>query len=119
LAGAYDRRRGTAIVDTSKGILVVRQGNAPFLLPGGGAKNNELMIEAAIRELREETGMAAYNIKYLFTFHKSKVFLIRANGVPKPLHEISQIGYYSPESPLPMSYNTKKIIERYWNQKRT
>jgi len=119
LAGAYDRRRGTAIVDASKGILVVRQGNAPFLLPGGGAKYDESMIEAAIRELREETGMTAYNVKYLFTFHKSKIFLIQANGVPKPRHEISQIGYYSPESSLPVSYNTKKIIERYWNQRKT
>ncbi|MFA7562470.1 MAG: NUDIX hydrolase [Methanoculleus sp.] len=117
MAGAYDRRRGTAIVDTSKGILVVRQGNAPFLLPGGGAKYKESMIEAAIRELREETGMTAYNVKYLFTFHKSKIFLIRANGVPKPRHEISQINYYSPGSSLPISYYTKKIIERYWNQK--
>jgi len=77
------------------------------------------MIEAAIRELREETGMTAYNVKYLFTFHKSKIFLIQANGVPKPRHEISQIGYYSPESSLPVSYNTKKIIERYWNQRKT
>ncbi|WP_363318505.1 NUDIX domain-containing protein [Methanoregula sp.] len=117
--GAYDRRRGTAIVDTSKGILVVRQGIAPFLLPGGGTKNNESRIEAAIRELREETGLIAYEVKYLFTFHQSKVFLIQAEGIPKPRHEISQIGYYSLGSSLPVSHNTKKIIEMYCTREKS
>lgn len=113
MPGAYDRRRGTAIVETPKGILVVRQGNAPFLLPGGGAKKGESRIEAAVRELREETGLIAYEVTYLFTFHQSKIFLMCADGIPAPRHEISQIGYYSPGAPLPLSYNTKRIIEWY------
>lgn len=115
MTGAYERRRGTAIIDTPEGILVVRQGRASFLLPGGGAKSGESRIEAAIRELREETGLIAYDVHFLFEHQKSKVFLVTADGTPRPRHEISQIGYYTRDSTLPLSSNTKLIIERYWD----
>lgn len=35
------RRRGTAIVDTPKGILVVSNDCTHFLLPGGDARRDE------------------------------------------------------------------------------
>mgnify|MGYP001595728927 CR=1 FL=1 len=37
---AHLRRRGTAIVETEKGILVAA-GRGKFLLPGGNAKRSE------------------------------------------------------------------------------
>lgn len=117
MVGAYERRRGTAIVDTPQGILVVRQGRARFLLPGGGAKVGESRLEATIRELREETGLVAYDIRFLFQFQRSKIFLIKAKGIPHPRHEISQIEYFTKNSDLPLSSNTKLIIEQYWNMK--
>jgi len=118
MVGAYERRRGTAIIDTPKGIFVVRQGRARYLLPGGGAKTGESRLEAAVRELREETGLIAYDVHFLFEYQKSKVFLIKADGIPRPKHEISQIGYYMPDSTIPLLYNTKSIIENYWTMKK-
>jgi 8-oxo-dGTP pyrophosphatase MutT (NUDIX family) len=115
MVGAYERRRGTAIIDTPKGILVVRQGRANYLLPGGGAKIGESRLEAAVRELREETGLIAYDVHFLFEFQKSKVFLMKADGIPRAKHEISQIGYYERDSSIPLSSNTKLIIEKYWS----
>ena len=115
---AYGRRRGTAIVDTRQGIIVVTHGNQ-FLLPGGSPKRGELQIQAAIRELREETGLRAYDVRYLFTHMAAKVFLIQAEGIPEPRNEIHTIEYYQEGSPVHVSNNTRLIIEKYWEWKKS
>ena len=38
---AYGRRRGTAIVETERGIIVVTHDNRQFLLPGGSPKRGK------------------------------------------------------------------------------
>lgn len=48
------RRRGTAIVETTEGILVTSGHKRVFILPGGEANKDESRMQAAIRELREE-----------------------------------------------------------------
>lgn len=113
----YSRRRGTAIVDSSKGILVVSQGSEVFLLPGGGARSHELQIEAAIRELKEETGLYPIEVKYLFKFMSAKIFLMKTRGTPRPRNEIRKIAYYYPGGNIRVSYNTKKIIDIYLQNK--
>lgn len=113
MSSAYQKRRGTAIVDTDKGILVVAQGNL-FLLPGGAAYPNELQILAAIRELKEETGIYPFEVKYLFRYLNSKIFFMRTNGTPRPCSEIKKVDYYYPGKQIPLSYNTKKIIDQYY-----
>ena len=116
MAGVYDRRRGTAIVENKNGVLVVAQ-RYTFLLPGGGPKGKEYQIQAAIRELIEETGLYPVEVKYLFKFQRAKVFLIRTKGNPRPRNEIKKIAYYKPDGNVNVSYNTKKIIEMYLNLK--
>ncbi len=57
----HKRRRGTAIIDAREGILVTSGHRKVFILPGGGANNGESRMQATIRELREETGVIAYD----------------------------------------------------------
>jgi len=123
------RRRGTAIVETEKGILVTAGRSKVFLLPGGGANRDESRIEAAMRELREETGLKPYYAKYLFRHmgrvHKSHghgyfqdhhtVCLVKAKGEPSPRHEIKYVAYYKPGSDIHISGVTREIIERYYD----
>jgi 8-oxo-dGTP pyrophosphatase MutT (NUDIX family) len=128
----YKRRHGAAIVDTEEGILVVSGRSKLFILPGGGARKGESREKAAIRELKEETGLVADNCVFLFEHvgskHKSyeggyfrnysKVFLIKARGKAKPRHETKHVAYYKPESNIEISYNTKLMLDKYLNWKK-
>jgi len=122
------RRRGTAIVETEQGIIVAADKKV-FLLPGGGAKGRETRIEAAIRELRDETGLIAYSVEYLFEYegpvHTTKggslfqdyhkVFSVRAHGQAKPKHEIAAVDYYKAGAEInpKLSRTTLEIIDKY------
>jgi ADP-ribose pyrophosphatase YjhB (NUDIX family) len=126
------RRRGTDIIETEQGILVTAGRGKVFLLPGGGANKHETRTEAAMRELREETGLKPYYVKYLFRHvgkvHKSHghgyfrdyhtVCLIKAAGDARPHHEIKHIAYYKPGSGVRISGVTREIIEKYYAYKK-
>lgn len=121
----YKRRRGTAIVETKKGILLVAGRSKVFLTPGGGASRRESRMQAAIRELKEETSLEPYFAMALFRLngrtHSFKhiedlhtVYYVKAKGEPKPTGEIKYTQWYTPEKNLTFSESTKKIIEQYY-----
>ncbi len=120
------RRRGTVIVDTSKGILVVSEDGKTYNLPGGAAKDGESWRDAAIRELEEETGLKADEYSYLFActsrIHRDikggffqdahKVYVMKASGVAEPKNEVKHVAYTN-DSNVNLSGTTKRIIEKY------
>jgi len=126
------RRRGTAILETPKGILVASGRKKLFLLPGGGAEKWESRRRATIRELREETGLKADSCEYLFTYNEPKytgegkrrkirnlhkVFLVKASGCPKPnYHDVHHIAYWKPGSDVNISRTTRKIVGLYFEK---
>lgn len=123
----YNRRRGTALVETNEGILVVCNSwdmdKKLFTLPGGKANKNESRRQAAIRELEEETSLKGLESTYLFSYNSPphghryrdchKVLLIKVNGTPEPQHEVKQIAFYKEGSDLNLSHSTREIIERF------
>jgi len=135
MSGIRYRRRGTAIIETQRGILLTagRRGK-PFILPGGGAKRGESRFMAALRELTEETGLLPYAAEIIFR-HKGKirptmsgrhkfqdqhtVCLVKASGTPRPGGgDAKRIAYYYPGSDVWISSTTKEIIKRYYEWKR-
>jgi 8-oxo-dGTP diphosphatase len=116
------RRRGSVIVDTLRGILVVSHENRNFCLPGGGAEKGESYKAAAIRELKEETSLETVVCRFLFEYQSfnanHKVFLIEACGVAKPSNEIKYIDYFT-GSNLKVSNATWEILELYHEMKVT
>ncbi|MFA5745435.1 MAG: NUDIX domain-containing protein [archaeon] len=69
------RNRGTVIVQNKLGkILFVSEDNIKFVLPGGTVEKGESSFEAAIRELREETGLIPIKARKLFNYKSNILY---------------------------------------------
>ena len=96
--------RWTVIIERPEGILFNATSRGSLMLPGGRTKHGEGRLQAAIRELREETGLRAYAAIELFEFEAPpyyekgfqdfhKVFYVLAVGVPQPMSEAKTVAF--------------------------
>lgn len=85
--------RATIIYRKDGGVLFVRKRNAKWNLPGGRVERDETPLEAAMREMAEETGLAFDELRYLTMYREDKVihYLFearKADNKPRPRNEI-------------------------------
>lgn len=112
------RNRATALVFRDGKLLLVRERGAKrWSLPGGGMKRGEDPIDAATRELDEETKLVAVSATYLF-HHETRsqhhhVCRMEAEGKVELLkEEIGDYRWWDGETQLAIIESAREIIGR-------
>lgn len=114
------RQRATVIVEINQRILLVENRGGLLLLPGGGIQADESGLQAAARELAEETGLDAESLLFVFS-HESpsnchSVFWAAASGTPLAGDDAIALHAFDQDNPslvCRMSTASRQIIERF------
>ncbi len=112
------KQRATVICQREGEILLVARNPSRWSLPGGSIRRAESSLEAALRELEEETGIRPPQLTYLFFFGgRSKghhVFWVGLDTmvIPTPRNEIAQCDWFAPDeiARLITSIPTREIV---------
>jgi 8-oxo-dGTP diphosphatase len=97
------KRRATVIYRRDGQILFVRKRRSKWNLPGGRVERDETPLQAALREMSEETGLSLGKLVYVSEYREDNVihFLFEAlNCVPKkprPCNEIDGCRWIKPK----------------------
>ena len=114
------RRRATVIAEQDDEVLLIREKGASFFsLPGGGIEKGESVMEAALRELREETKLSAVKAEYVFdhegTTQRHKVVWAAVSGkVQIQGKELSEYKWWNRKDHVPTLDSTKAILSKYF-----
>lgn len=113
------KERATIVCRRREKILLVTRERSRWSLPGGTIRRSESPLEAARRELEEETTLAVDGFTYLFAFggfsKRHHVYLVDLphGVVPEAANEILRCRWFRPEqiSTLMTSVPTRGIVE--------
>ena len=133
---AYDYPRPALTVDVALAtresaprVLLIRRKKDPFAgtwaLPGGFVEENEKLVDAARRELREETGLTIAEIEQLYTagdpdrdprgWTVSVAYLARVDAddlTPVAADDAEAVGWFRMDQLPPLAFDHAMILER-------
>lgn len=118
-APLYVKERATIVCRRGDRVLLVARTAMRWSLPGGTIKRGETPLDAAHRELWEETGLEHLELRYAVQFgglaklHHIFVTDVETDRQPRAGNEIARCKWFRHDSieTLPASIPTKRIIE--------
>jgi 8-oxo-dGTP diphosphatase len=115
------KERATVICRRDNEILYVRKPKARWNLPGGKVEAGESPAQAAVRELREETGLILEDLSYVTRFEAATVLhhvfevSVTLIATPAPQNEIADCKWFTAKalSEVKVSPSVKSIIKAF------
>lgn len=119
------KTRATVVCHQAGRILLVAKAHSRWSLPGGKPEPGETLLEAAQRELKEETTLDGLGLTFLFQIHGSNTMHhvfgadVAPSQVPVPAREIALCQWTAQEKIVatPTSRTTQAIVNRYLTQR--
>ncbi|MEN2468323.1 NUDIX domain-containing protein [Burkholderia stabilis] len=113
------KERATIVCYRDSQVLLVARASSRWALPGGTIKRGETPLEAAHRELCEETGVTGQHLVYSMQFtglakiHHVFFAEVGPDHTPQPNNEIEQCRWFPIDGvdALRASIPTKRIVE--------
>ncbi|KVH04351.1 MULTISPECIES: NUDIX hydrolase [Burkholderia] len=113
------KERATVVCYRGEHVLLVARASSRWALPGGTIKRGETPLDAAHRELREETGMTGHDLVYAMQFtglakiHHVFFAEVGPDHTPQANNEIEKCRWFPIKGveALRASIPTKRIVE--------
>lgn len=117
------KERATVVCYREERVLLVTRAASRWALPGGTIKRGETPLEAAHRELCEETGMTGQDLVYSMQFaglakiHHVFFAEVGPDQIPQASNEIEKCKWFPIDNVdrLRASIPTKRIVELVYN----